>query len=105
MQTRNGRPRELMRDIKAVEWLSLGDAIALLTHPMEQSFLGEIGRRALRAAVAPRRQAPQYQPAQAARSAKTAAPPHRPPPAKAGAEFVAAVLARITNAACQVTEI
>jgi 8-oxo-dGTP diphosphatase len=56
MQTSNGSPRELMRDIKAVEWLSLGDAIDRLTHPMEQSFLGAIGRHALQAAR-PRRAA------------------------------------------------
>jgi 8-oxo-dGTP diphosphatase len=50
MQTRDGSPRELMRDIKAVEWLSLSDASERLTHPIERTFLGEIGRRVLQAA-------------------------------------------------------
>ncbi|MBV8791876.1 MAG: NUDIX domain-containing protein, partial [Pseudolabrys sp.] len=59
MQARDNAPRELMRDIKAVEWLSLNDAIEQLSQPIERSFLGEVGRIAFRAArtghVAPKR--------------------------------------------------
>jgi 8-oxo-dGTP diphosphatase len=50
MQTHDGSSRELTRDIKAVEWLSLSDAIERLTHPLEQTFLSEIGRQVLLAA-------------------------------------------------------
>ena len=40
MQTVGGAPvRKLMRDIKAVRWLSLEEAIEVLTHPREQAFL------------------------------------------------------------------
>lgn len=55
MQTRDGSSRELTRDIKAVEWLSLSDAIERLTHPLEQTFLSEIGRQVLQAARRRRR--------------------------------------------------
>src|SRR6266571_4189050 len=46
-----GEPvRDLMRDVKAVEWLALEDAIAQLTHAREQAFLEQVGPIALRSA-------------------------------------------------------
>lgn len=44
MQTIGGAPvRKLMRDIKAVRWLPLAEAIEALTHPREQAFLAQVG--------------------------------------------------------------
>src|SRR5580700_9089625 len=64
MQALGGPVRELMRDVKAVQWLPLDDAIALLTHVREQAFLEHVGpvaiksaERAVRRALAPARAA------------------------------------------------
>jgi 8-oxo-dGTP diphosphatase len=47
----DGKPaRKLMRDVKAVKWLPLEQAIEKLTHAHERAFLGEVGPVALRAA-------------------------------------------------------
>ena len=48
MQAAEEPTRELMEDIKAVEWLPLEAAIEQLTHPLEQLFLRNVGRRALK---------------------------------------------------------
>jgi len=46
-----GEPvRDLMRDVTAVEWLSLEDAIGRLTHLREQVFLEQVGSMALKSA-------------------------------------------------------
>jgi 8-oxo-dGTP diphosphatase len=50
MQALGGPVRELMRDVKAVQWLPLDDAIALLTHVREQAFLEHVGPAAIRSA-------------------------------------------------------
>lgn len=42
-----GRQRELMRDVRAVEWLPVQDAVERLTHPRERHFLAQVGPRAL----------------------------------------------------------
>lgn len=47
MQPIGGRPRDLMRDVRAVEWLPVEDAVARLTHPRERHFLAQVGPRAL----------------------------------------------------------
>ena len=47
MQADGGPAYELMRDIKAVEWLPLNSAIEKLSLPLEQVFLRNVGRRAL----------------------------------------------------------
>ena len=39
---------DLMRDVRAVHWLELGDAIELLTHVRERVFLEQVGPTALR---------------------------------------------------------
>jgi 8-oxo-dGTP diphosphatase len=46
-----GKPQKLMRDVRAVRWLPLNKAIALLTHRREQDFLRRAGPRALAAAA------------------------------------------------------
>jgi 8-oxo-dGTP diphosphatase len=51
MQALGGPVGELMRDVKAMEWLTLADAIARLTHAREQVFLGEVGPLAIRLAA------------------------------------------------------
>jgi 8-oxo-dGTP diphosphatase len=46
-----GQPvRDLMRDIKAIQWLALEDAINQLTHPRERVFLEQVGPIALKSA-------------------------------------------------------
>jgi 8-oxo-dGTP diphosphatase len=55
MQAVAGPTRELMDDIKAVDWLPLQAAISRLEHPLERLFLRNVGRCALdRVAPAPR---------------------------------------------------
>jgi 8-oxo-dGTP diphosphatase len=41
---------DLMRDVKAVQWLALEDAIDQLTHPRERAFLEQVGPIALKSA-------------------------------------------------------
>ena len=50
MQTLGGPVGELMRDVRAVEWLPLDNAVARLSHAREQAFLAHVGPLALRAA-------------------------------------------------------
>jgi 8-oxo-dGTP diphosphatase len=50
MQAIGGPVGELMRDVKAVQWLPLDDAIAQLTHAREQAFLEQVGPLALKSA-------------------------------------------------------
>ncbi|MGH6725751.1 MAG: NUDIX hydrolase [Pseudolabrys sp.] len=40
--------RDLMKDIAAVEWLSLSAAVRRLSYPLEKLFLHHVGRRVLR---------------------------------------------------------
>jgi 8-oxo-dGTP diphosphatase len=50
MQAIGGPVRDLMRDVKAVQWLALDDAVAQLTHAREQAFLEQVGPLALKSA-------------------------------------------------------
>jgi 8-oxo-dGTP diphosphatase len=50
MQALGGPVGELMRDVKAVEWLTIDAAIARLTHVREKVFLEQVGPDALRLA-------------------------------------------------------
>lgn len=52
MQALDGPPGKLTGDIRAVEWLPLSAAVDRLDLPHEQSFLRNVGREALRKAVA-----------------------------------------------------
>jgi len=50
MQALGGPVGELMRDVKAMEWLALDEAIEQLSHAREQVFLAQIGPMAMRCA-------------------------------------------------------
>lgn len=64
--------RELMRDVKAVAWLPLDEAVERLTRSHEQAFLAEVGPLALEAAAT--RAAPARRPP----VKRAATPPSRP---------------------------
>ncbi len=52
----SGRPvAKLMRDVRAVRWLSLSQATARLTHEREKLFLEKVGRAFVRQASLPKR--------------------------------------------------
>lgn len=53
MQAAAGPTRKLARDIRAVQWLPLDDAVARLSFPLEQLFLTQVGRHALKMMGAP----------------------------------------------------
>jgi 8-oxo-dGTP diphosphatase len=50
MQALGGPVGELMRDVKAMEWLALDAAIERLSHAREQVFLEQVGPMAIRLA-------------------------------------------------------
>ncbi|WP_407117850.1 NUDIX hydrolase [Bradyrhizobium sp. LMG 9283] len=50
MEADGGPVRKLMNDIKAVDWLTLDDAIARLSREYERAFLNQVGPIALAAA-------------------------------------------------------
>lgn len=50
MEAEGGPVRKLMNDIKAVDWLTLDDALARLSREYERAFLTQIGPIALAAA-------------------------------------------------------
>ena len=50
MQASDKSVSKLMRDVKAVKWLPLEQALAALTHGNERAFLAEVGPRAIEAA-------------------------------------------------------
>lgn len=51
MEAGNAPVRELMRDVRAVDWLPLGDAVARLSRGYERAFLENVGPIALSAAA------------------------------------------------------
>jgi|307.fasta_scaffold144442_2 8-oxo-dGTP diphosphatase len=51
MHAAGGPMRPLMRDVKAVQWLPLAQAIKTLTHAHERAFLANVGPIALEAAA------------------------------------------------------
>jgi 8-oxo-dGTP diphosphatase len=58
MHTIGGPMREPMRDVRAVKWLSLKQAIETLSRAHEKVFLANVGPVALRAAAKVRREKP-----------------------------------------------
>ena len=54
MQAADGPSRDLMRDIAAVAWLPLGEAVRRLTYPLEKLFLAGVGRTLVRKKRRPR---------------------------------------------------
>jgi 8-oxo-dGTP diphosphatase len=59
MRAVGGPVRKLMRDVKAVQWLPLEQAIGTLTHAHEQAFLANVGPLALAAAERSARDTPE----------------------------------------------
>jgi 8-oxo-dGTP diphosphatase len=48
MQAEHDASRDVMKDIVAVDWLSLSEAVRRLSYPLEKLFLRNVGRTALR---------------------------------------------------------
>jgi 8-oxo-dGTP diphosphatase len=48
MQAYQRPSRDIMKDIVAVEWLTLAAAVRRLSYPLEKLFLHHVGRRILR---------------------------------------------------------
>jgi 8-oxo-dGTP diphosphatase len=65
--------RKLMRDVKAVDWLPLGEAVERLSRGHERSFLRHVGPIALAAANGPEQAAASIDRAAEPRRAETAA--------------------------------
>jgi 8-oxo-dGTP diphosphatase len=86
MEARGGAVHELMRDVKAVDWLPLADAIDRLSRDYERAFLENVGPIALSAAAhaATTRRARAKQPPEKRRTRRpdvTAPPAATPAPA------------------------
>jgi len=87
MEARGGAVHELMRDVKAVDWLPLADAVDRLSRGYERAFLENVGPIALAAAAhaAPARKARAKPPApekrRTQRTGVTAPPAAAPIPA------------------------
>jgi 8-oxo-dGTP diphosphatase len=66
MQAVSGPVRPLTRDVKAVQWLPLDEAVKKLTHSREQMFLANVKSTVLQAAERSGRTAPLAPPVQPA---------------------------------------
>jgi len=64
MEAEGGPVRKLMNDIKAVDWLTLDEALARLSREYERAFLTQVGPIAIAAAGFTRQ--PEHEPTQAA---------------------------------------
>jgi 8-oxo-dGTP diphosphatase len=80
MEAGNAPVRELMRDVRAVDWLPLGDAVARLSRGYERAFLENVGPIALSAAAhaATARRARAKPAAEKPRARRSTAPPSQP---------------------------
>jgi 8-oxo-dGTP diphosphatase len=84
MEARGQQSRDLMHDVRAVDWLPLEAAVARLSRVHEQEFLANVGPLALEAAALARRSGEQKAPAPARRrrhAVPKPAPAILPPPA------------------------
>jgi len=87
MEARGGAVHELMRDVRAVDWLPLADAVDRLSRGYERAFLENVGPIALAAAAhaAPAQKAQAKQPApekrRTRRTGESAPPAVAPMPA------------------------
>jgi 8-oxo-dGTP diphosphatase len=81
MEARGDAVYELMRDVRAVDWLPLADAVDRLSRGYERAFLENVGPIALAAAAhdAPARKARAKQPAPEKRRTGESAPPAAAP--------------------------
>lgn len=66
MEAEGGQVRKLMNDIKAVDWVSLDDALARLSREYERAFLTQVGPIAIAAAGLASSAAPEPTPTLAA---------------------------------------
>jgi 8-oxo-dGTP diphosphatase len=87
MEAGDAPVRELMRDVLAVDWLPLGDAVARLSRGYERAFLENVGPIALSAAAhAATTRRPRAKPAaekpRARRSTTTPSPAVTAPPSQ-----------------------
>src|SRR3981189_326455 len=87
MEARGGAVHELMRDVKAVDWLPLADAVDRLSRGYERAFLENVGPIALAAAAhAATHRRPRAKPAaekpRARRSTTTPSPAVTAPPSQ-----------------------
>jgi 8-oxo-dGTP diphosphatase len=73
MQASRRPVAKLMRDVRAVRWLSLAQATARLTHERERVFLDKVGRQVIRQTGPSKRSTPKS----AAKSSTKAAPSRR----------------------------
>ena len=92
MEARGGAAYELMRDVKAVDWLPLPDAVDRLSRDYERAFLENVGPIALSAAAhavatrKPRAKQPAPEKRRTRRSVATPPPAAAPIPAAPQAE-------------------
>ncbi len=63
METSGGQSRELMNDVRAVDWLPLDAAVARLSRVHEREFLAHVGPLAIEAAALSKRSAERKPPA------------------------------------------
>jgi 8-oxo-dGTP diphosphatase len=77
MEADGGQVHELMHDVKAVDWLPLGDAVERLSRAYERAFLENVGPLAVQAAAHARaaRRSRAKQPAPVKRRSRPAAAP------------------------------
>jgi 8-oxo-dGTP diphosphatase len=73
MQAAVNPSHDLMRDITAVAWLPLADAVKRLTYPLEKLFLRSVGRALVRRKRRPSKPRAKAKPATSQRKAKTKA--------------------------------
>lgn len=74
MEASGGQVHELMRDIRAVDWLPLDQAVERLSRGYERAFLANVGPLALETAALARRPRPKQPPLEKRRERPAAAP-------------------------------
>ena len=79
MKASDGPVRELMYDVKAVDWLPLEEAVARLSRGYEQAFLKTVGPIALEALANAELRGRRVPSRLRLKSATAAGPPRRPP--------------------------
>jgi len=78
MEAAGGPSRELMDDVRAVDWLPLDDAVERLTRAYERAFLANVGPLALESAAVASRPRVKKQPVLEKRRRQPAEAPHPP---------------------------
>lgn len=78
METSGGQSRDLMNDVRAVDWLPLDAAVARLSRVHEREFLAHVGPLALEAAALAKRSAERKPPAHVKRRRPAVVPQPSP---------------------------